>query len=95
VFSAEKVFRRRREFSGSVVSIFCHQTIVSKLLRLRWQLRTKGGRIMKTLVLYGVFAASCAYVSPLADGKWQSRALGVVLVCMVAAAGVLAVTVEQ
>jgi hypothetical protein len=31
----------------------------------------------------------------LADGKWQSRALGVVLVCMVAAAGVLAVTVEQ
>jgi hypothetical protein len=50
---------------------------------------------MQTLVLYGVFAASFAYVSPLAAGKWQSRAIGVVMLCLVATAGALAMTTDQ
>jgi hypothetical protein len=50
---------------------------------------------MKTLVLFGVFAASFAYVSPWAAGKWQSRIIGVAMLCIVTTAGVLAVAVDQ
>ncbi|WOH47632.1 hypothetical protein [Bradyrhizobium sp. sBnM-33] len=50
---------------------------------------------MKTFVLLGAFAASYAYASPMANGNWQSRAIGFVLVCIVATAGVLAMTVEE
>lgn len=47
---------------------------------------------MKTLILFSVFAAAFAYVSPLTSGKWQSRAMRVVMVSMVAGAGVPAMT---
>jgi hypothetical protein len=45
---------------------------------------------MKIMVFVGAFAAAYAYASPMADGKWQSRAIGAVLACIVATAGVLA-----
>lgn len=53
------------------------------------------GRIMQTLILYGVFAASFVYVSPLAVGKWQSRATAVIMLCLVATAGALRVATDQ
>jgi hypothetical protein len=68
---------------------------VSVLLTFPVAASNQGGRIMKTLVLFGVFAASFAYVSPLAAGKWQSRAIGVLMLCMVATAGALAMTTDQ
>jgi hypothetical protein len=68
---------------------------VSLLLTFPVAASNQGGRIMQTLVLYGVFAASFAYVSPLAAGKWQSRAIGVVMLCLVATAGALAMTTDQ
>jgi hypothetical protein len=50
---------------------------------------------MKSLVLVGVFAASFAYASPLADRKWLSRILGAALFCVVATGGALAIATDQ